>query len=141
MRSPHQHVGLQPLPRGRSLCPTSAPHGRRYAHLTNTSINKNSTSYASDKEGIRGGCKWSLLRFQREHPDHPLNQPLLWRRIRAIINLTLLSIAADIPDNGGGLLVLSVPVLAIVVLTSLCLHGSTHHGSNHHGSTHHGTAL
>ena len=73
----------------------------QYAHLTNTSINKNSSSYAADKEGIRGGCKWSLRRFREAHPDHPLNQPLLWVRIRAIINLTLLSIAADVPDNGG----------------------------------------
>ena len=29
-----------------------------YAHLTNTSINKNSNSYATVKEGIRAGCKW-----------------------------------------------------------------------------------
>ena len=72
-----------------------------YSHLTNTSINKNSTSYSTIKEGIRGGCKWSLLTFNREHPNHPLTSPLLWARIRAIINLTLLSIAAGIPDNGG----------------------------------------
>ena len=67
----------------------------QYAHLTNTSINKNSGAI-----GV-GGCKWSMHRFKREQPDHPLNTPLLWVRIRAIINLTLLSIAADIPDNGG----------------------------------------
>ena len=73
----------------------------QYSHLTNTSINKNSASYGTDKEGIRGGCKWSLWRFQREHPDHPLNSEVLWARIKAIVNLTLLSIAAGIPDNGG----------------------------------------
>jgi hypothetical protein len=67
----------------------------QYAHLTNTSINKHSGA-----SGV-GGCKWSMHRFKREHPEHPLNTPLLWLRIRAIINLTLLSIAADIPDNGG----------------------------------------
>ncbi len=53
------------------------------------------------KEGIRGGCKWSLLQFNREHPDHPLGSAVLWARIKAIVNLTLLSIAAGIPDNGG----------------------------------------
>ena len=73
----------------------------QYAHLTNTSINKFSQSYSTNKEGIRGGCKWSLLQFNREHPDHPLASPLLWARIKAIVNLTLLSIAAGIPDNGG----------------------------------------
>ena len=35
----------------------------QYAHLTNTSINKFSQSYSTNKEGIRGGCKWSLLQF------------------------------------------------------------------------------
>ncbi|KAL1514531.1 hypothetical protein AB1Y20_003628 [Prymnesium parvum] len=75
--------------------------GNTYSHLTNTSINKNSASYNTVKDGIRGGCKWSLLAFIRENPTHPLNSPLLWCRIRAIINLTLLSIADSIPDNGG----------------------------------------
>ena len=72
-----------------------------YSHLTNTSINKNSNSYATIKEGIKAGCKWSMLRFVREHPDHPLGSTLLWSRIKAIVNLTLLSIAPGIPDNGG----------------------------------------
>ena len=69
-----------------------------YAHLTNTSINKNSASYSKDKEGERAGCKWSLLQFTRAHPDHPLGSALLWARILAIINLTILSIAGSIPD-------------------------------------------
>ena len=75
----------------------------QYSHLTNTSINKFSSAYRSDKEGVRGGCKWSLWRFQREHPDHPLNSTVLWARIKAQVNLTLLSIAADVAphDNGG----------------------------------------
>ena len=72
-----------------------------YAHLTNTSINKHSTSYTTVKEGIRGGCKWSLHNFNRENPSNPLASPVLWSRIKAIVNLTLLSIAAQIPDNGG----------------------------------------
>jgi len=72
-----------------------------YSHLTNSSINKNSTSYSIDKEGIRAGCKWSLQSFMREHPDHPLTSPLLWARIKASVTLTLLSIAHAIPDNGG----------------------------------------
>ncbi|KAL3927573.1 MAG: hypothetical protein SGPRY_002762 [Prymnesium sp.] len=72
-----------------------------FSHLTNTSINKNSVSYSTVKDGIRGGCKWSLLSFIREYPYHPLSSSLLWSRIHAIINLTLLSIAPSIPDNGG----------------------------------------
>jgi hypothetical protein len=55
----------------------------RYSHLTNSSINKNSTSYSVDKEGIRAGCKWSLQSFTREHPESPLTSPLLWARIKA----------------------------------------------------------
>ena len=77
-----------------------------YAHLTNTSINKNSTSYAHDKEGVRAGCKWSLYRFCREHPDHPLGSQTLWARIKAIVNLTILSIAAQ---------VLLVPSMALLM--------------------------
>lgn len=72
-----------------------------FSHLTNTSINKNSVSYSTVKDGIRGGCKWSLLSFIREYPYHPLSSSLLWSRIHAIINLTLLSIAPSIPDNGA----------------------------------------
>ena len=82
-----------------------------YAHLTNTSINKNSESYSTVKEGVRDGCKWSLLTFNREHRDHALGSPLLWARIKAIVNLTLLSIAADIPDNGGGFELLGFDVM------------------------------
>lgn len=72
-----------------------------YSHLTNSSINRNSTSYALDKEGIRAGCKWSLIHFLKEYHGHALGSPLLWARIKAIINLSLLSIAPSIPDNGG----------------------------------------
>ena len=43
-----------------------------YAHLTNTSINKYSTSYSTVKEGIKAGCKWSMHHFLREYPEHPL---------------------------------------------------------------------
>ena len=69
--------------------------------MTNSSINKNSASYATHKEGVRAGCKWSWLEFIREHPDHALGSSLLWARIRAIVTLTLLSVAATIPDSGG----------------------------------------
>jgi len=72
-----------------------------YAHLTNTSINKYSISYSSVKGGIGAGSKWSMFHFLRQYPDHPLSSELLWSRIRAIVNLTVLSIAPSIPDNGG----------------------------------------
>ena len=75
-----------------------------YAHLTNTSINKNSASYSTVKEGIKGGCKWSLHQFMREYPDHALGSPLLWQRIKAIISLTMLSIAAQVPPPSPSLL-------------------------------------
>lgn len=91
-----------------------------YSHLTNTSINKNSTSYATVKDGIKGGCKWSLLNFLREYPDHPLGSPLLWVRIRAIINLTLLSIAAEIPDNGGCFELLGYDIIIDETLRPWC---------------------
>ena len=42
-----------------------------------------------------------MRRFLSEHPEHPLNSALLWTRIRAIVNLTMLSIAPSITDNGG----------------------------------------
>ena len=96
-----------------------------YSHLTNSSINKNSTSYGVDKEGIRAGCKWSLWRFTREHPDHPLGSPTLWARIKAIVTLTLLSIAADVPDNGGCFELLGYDVIVDAALKPWLLEVNT----------------
>eukprot|EP00965_Chrysotila_dentata_P067019 2218015-Pleurochrysis_carterae.AAC.1 len=73
-----------------------------FSHLTNSSINKNSNSYGVEKERIGAGCKWSFLSWAKRHPNHPLTHPMLWLRIRVILNLTLLSIAAGIPENDGG---------------------------------------
>ena len=73
----------------------------QYSHLTNSSINKHSDSLESNKEGIGVGCKFSFRHWLRDNPNSPLSSPLLWARIRAIICLTLLSIAAEVPDSGG----------------------------------------
>jgi len=42
-----------------------APLGDVHAHLTNSSLNKESASYADDKDGIGPGCKWRLLALRR----------------------------------------------------------------------------
>ena len=36
----------------------------RYAHLTNSSINKHSPSFSSYKETIGAGCKWPISRLR-----------------------------------------------------------------------------
>ncbi|KAF3850213.1 hypothetical protein F7725_019932, partial [Dissostichus mawsoni] len=56
-----------------------------YAHLTNTSINKFSPFYKSEKE-------------RALPPEQDINELLLWQRINNIVTLTLLTIAPTVPS-------------------------------------------
>ncbi|MEE6475495.1 hypothetical protein FKM82_010769 [Ascaphus truei] len=68
-----------------------------YAHLTNTSINKYSTSYTADKERIGSGCKWTLGQFRSYLRSLEVDDVLLWQRIYNIVTMTLLAIAPSVP--------------------------------------------
>ncbi|KAG8583232.1 hypothetical protein GDO81_008330 [Engystomops pustulosus] len=69
-----------------------------FAHLTNTSINKYSTSYSADKERVGSGCKWTFGQFRSYLRNIEADDALLWQRIYNIVTMTLLSIAPSIPQ-------------------------------------------
>ncbi|XP_072266546.1 probable tubulin polyglutamylase TTLL2 [Pyxicephalus adspersus] len=69
-----------------------------FAHLTNTSINKYSTSYLSDKERVGSGCKWTLGQFRSYLRSVEIDDVLLWQRIYNIVTMTLLAIAPSVPQ-------------------------------------------
>ncbi|KAM3932430.1 putative tubulin polyglutamylase TTLL2 [Leptodactylus fuscus] len=70
-----------------------------FAHLTNTSINKYSTSYSADKERVGSGCKWTLGQFRSYLHSLEVDDVLLWQRIYNIVTMTILSIAPSIPQS------------------------------------------
>jgi len=79
--------------------------GNKYSHLTNTSINKQSPSYSSTKDGVGPGCIWALSQLKsyfesqptvfkgERHPAHT------WHKITNIILLTLLALSDHIPTQ------------------------------------------
>ncbi|KAM4040743.1 putative tubulin polyglutamylase TTLL2 [Anomaloglossus baeobatrachus] len=69
-----------------------------FAHLTNTSINKYSTSYSSDKGRVGSGCKWTFGQFRSYLRNLEIDDVLLWQRIYNIVTMTILSIAPSIPQ-------------------------------------------
>ncbi|XP_075720583.1 putative tubulin polyglutamylase TTLL2 [Rhinoderma darwinii] len=69
-----------------------------FAHLTNTSINKYSTSYSAEKERVGSGCKWTLGQFRSYLRSLEVDEVLLWQRIYNIVTMTILSIAPSIPQ-------------------------------------------
>ncbi|XP_068088157.1 probable tubulin polyglutamylase TTLL2 [Hyperolius riggenbachi] len=69
-----------------------------FAHLTNTSINKYSTSYKADKERVGSGCKWTLGQFRSYLRSVEVDDLLLWQKINNIVTMTLLAIAPSVPQ-------------------------------------------
>ncbi|XP_030626630.1 putative tubulin polyglutamylase TTLL2 [Chanos chanos] len=70
-----------------------------YSHLTNTSINKFGPFYATEKERVGQGCKWTMSKFRCFLHSQGINEPFLWQRINSIVTLTLLTIAPSIPTQ------------------------------------------
>ncbi|XP_043930726.1 probable tubulin polyglutamylase TTLL2 [Protopterus annectens] len=66
----------------------------KYAHLTNTSINKFGSSYTVNKEWIGLGCKWTLNQFRKYIHNLNVDESLLWERINNIVTLTMLSLSS-----------------------------------------------
>ena len=73
--------------------------GNVFSHLTNTSINKLSPSYSFEKERVGSGCKWSLSQLRTYFHQLDVDDTLLWHRINALIVLTLLNQAPEVPDS------------------------------------------
>ncbi|GFS13870.1 tubulin polyglutamylase TTLL5 [Elysia marginata] len=61
-----------------------------FAHLTNTSINKFSPGYTTDKEEVGHGCKWTISQLRRYFLQNNINDAHIWHRVTNIIILTLL---------------------------------------------------
>uniref|UniRef100_A0A8C5PGA5 Tubulin tyrosine ligase like 2 n=1 Tax=Leptobrachium leishanense TaxID=445787 RepID=A0A8C5PGA5_9ANUR len=70
-----------------------------FAHLTNTSINKYSTSYTAEKERIGSGCKWTFAQFRSYLHGIDVDDALLWQRIYNIVTMTMLAIAPSVPPS------------------------------------------
>ncbi|XP_050664285.1 probable tubulin polyglutamylase TTLL2 [Leptidea sinapis] len=69
-----------------------------YRHLTNSSLNKTGPRYAECKDRIGSGCKWTLKQVRRALIGRwGAAEWLVWQRIRAIVNLTLLAQSAGTP--------------------------------------------
>ena len=78
-----------------------------YAHLTNTSINKNSGTYKTDKDVIGSGSKWDFNTFAEWLDEHSAHSNLhfsdVWKSITDIVLLTMLSLVTnkDSDEKGG----------------------------------------
>ncbi|KAJ0026802.1 hypothetical protein NQD34_017802 [Periophthalmus magnuspinnatus] len=71
--------------------------GNLYSHLTNTSINKFSPFYKTEKGKVGQGCKWTMSKFRHFLHCQEVNELILWQRINNIVTLTLLAIAPSVP--------------------------------------------
>ncbi|GFO48611.1 tubulin polyglutamylase ttll5 [Plakobranchus ocellatus] len=68
-----------------------------FAHLTNTSINKFSPGYTTDKEEVGHGCKWTISQLRRYFLQNSINDGPLWHKVTNIIILTMLMQAPSAP--------------------------------------------
>lgn len=68
-----------------------------FSHLTNTSINKHSPHFTTDKERVGPGCKWTVTQLRYYLHQNNLDDRLLWARITNIVILTLLIQAPQVP--------------------------------------------
>lgn len=68
-----------------------------FSHLTNTSINKHSPAYTTDKERIGPGCKWTLTQLRYYFHQNHIDDNVLWIRIMNLIILTVLVQAPQVP--------------------------------------------
>ncbi len=82
-----------------------------YSHLTNTSINKFGMCYATDKERVGRGCKWTMSRFRSFLHKQDVNELLLWHRISNIVTLTLLTAVPCVPSSPNCLELLGFDIL------------------------------
>lgn len=68
-----------------------------FSHLTNTSINKHSPQYTTDKERVGPGCKWTLTQLRHYFHQNNIDDRMLFARITNIVILTLIMQAPQVP--------------------------------------------
>eukprot|EP00040_Diaphanoeca_grandis_P016120 m.83047 g.83047 ORF g.83047 m.83047 type:complete len:638 (-) comp25588_c1_seq1:295-2208(-) len=71
----------------------------QYSHLTNTSINKNSTTFNNSKGVVGAGCKWTLGQLRAYFDVTGVDDGLLWQQICTITNASLLAVSSEVPVN------------------------------------------
>lgn len=67
--------------------------GNKYAHLTNTSVNRQNSGFSQEAAGY----KWSLTQLRTYLTAAGTDVSTLWREIKRIVVLTLLVIAQEVP--------------------------------------------
>ncbi|TTT30464.1 putative tubulin polyglutamylase TTLL2 [Bagarius yarrelli] len=82
-----------------------------FSHLTNTSINKFGLFYATGKERVGKGCKWSISKFRNFLHSQDVNQGLLWQKISNMVTLTLLTVAPSVPSSTNCVELFGVDIL------------------------------
>ena len=73
--------------------------GDAFAHLTNNSINKHSSSYTTAKDVIGSGCKWDFEQLEDWFRTNELDYSVVWRRIERLVALTLLAAVPHVPPH------------------------------------------
>jgi tubulin polyglutamylase TTLL2 len=73
-----------------------------FSHLTNTSINKFSPTIDTYKDGIGSGCKWKFNRLNSYFASKNIDHEKIWKKIKAIVILTLLPVAPEVTINQDG---------------------------------------
>ncbi|XP_065208221.1 probable tubulin polyglutamylase TTLL2 [Planococcus citri] len=71
----------------------------RFAHLTNSSLNKLGPGYLETKERIGAGCKWSLQQLRCYLQQTIGSDWLLWQNISTMIVLTIVSQLSKVPNT------------------------------------------
>jgi hypothetical protein len=70
----------------------------KFAHLTNTSINKYAPNLNSKKGVIGPGCKWSFEHLKDYFRKHNMDYDALWFKIKMIVILTLVQFSSSVQN-------------------------------------------
>ncbi|KAJ3256197.1 putative tubulin polyglutamylase ttll2 [Boothiomyces macroporosus] len=76
--------------------------GNVFSHLTNTSINKLSPSLNQEKDDVGPGCKWNFAKLKEHLSGRDIDWDKIWERIKALVILTLLPVAQEVPPQPQG---------------------------------------
>jgi len=70
-----------------------------FSHLTNSSINKRSSTYNTNKATVGKGCKWTLTRLFSYLKEQGVNTEKLYLKIQDLVIMTLLPIVHSVPPD------------------------------------------
>ncbi|KAJ3321332.1 putative tubulin polyglutamylase ttll2 [Boothiomyces sp. JEL0866] len=76
--------------------------GNIFSHLTNTSINKLSPTLNQEKDDVGPGCKWNFEKLKEHLSGRDIDWDKIWERIKALVILTMLPVAQEVPPQPQG---------------------------------------